>query len=246
MKNSSGTKPTGKRSAKSTTTAKPPAASEAAPVDSAVGVDAATPPAGDISSSTLAGSSSSTAGRRLRLEYVEAGSLAENPLNWRKHPEGQTRALRGILSDPEIGWAGACLYNEQTGRLIDGHARRNVVDPHELVPVLIGSWSPAAEKKILATLDPLAGMAEANADALAALRADVTLSGDDFKDLAADLDRIIERSKDAGGGGASGSGSGQPLVDQYKIIVTCKDEMHQTELLDRFDQEGLECKALVG
>src|SRR5688500_8855382 len=117
MKNSSGTKTTGKRSAKGTTTAKPPAADEPSPASEP---------------------------KRLRLEYVEAGSLAENPLNWRTHPEGQTRALRGVLQDPEVGWAGACLYNERTGRLIDGHARRNAVDPSTPVPVLIGSWSEAA------------------------------------------------------------------------------------------------------
>jgi hypothetical protein len=187
--------------------------------------------------------------KRLRLEYVEAGSLAENPLNWRKHPEGQTKAIRGLLRDPEVGWAGACLFNEQTGRLIDGHARRNVVDPTELVPVLIGSWSPAAEKKILATLDPLAGLAVADADALAELRADVDLDGEDFVELAADLDRIIERSSDAGGdadgrGGGAGAGVGS-ITDQFKIIIECRDEAHQTELLDRFDSEGLACKALM-
>ena len=35
-------------------------------------------------------------------------------------------------------------------------------------------------------------------------------------------------------------------ADQYKIIITCRDEAHQTELLDRFEQEKIECKALVG
>jgi hypothetical protein len=62
----------------------------------------------------------------LRLEWIEAGSLAENPLNWRRHPDAQVKALKDVIGDPSIGWAGACLYNERTGRLIDGHARKNV------------------------------------------------------------------------------------------------------------------------
>ena len=112
---------------------------------------------------------------QLRLEYIEAGSLAENPANWRTHPQGQTDALKELIGDPDIGWAGACLYNERTKRLIDGHARKNAVAPETLVPVLIGDWSEEAEKKILLTLDPLAGMAVADTAALESLLAEVNL-----------------------------------------------------------------------
>lgn len=110
-----------------------------------------------------------TPARPLRLEWIEAGSLAENPANWRRHPDGQMGALRDVLNDPEIGWAGACLYNSRTSRLIDGHARRNAVDPATPIPVLVGNWSEAAEKKILLTLDPLASLAAVDAAALASL-----------------------------------------------------------------------------
>jgi hypothetical protein len=33
---------------------------------------------------------------------------------------------------------------------------------------------------------------------------------------------------------------------QFLIVLTCRDEKHQVELLERFPGEGLECKALVG
>ena len=58
----------------------------------------------------------------LRLEWVTPDSVAENPRNWRRHPELQKEALGASLD--ECGWAGAMLYNETTGRLVDGHARR--------------------------------------------------------------------------------------------------------------------------
>src|SRR5262245_51772281 len=99
---------------------------------------------------------------RLRLEWVEAGSLTANPRNWRKHPDTQMAAIKGLIADPEVGWAGALLFNERTGRLIDGHARQKISDAKALVPVLIGSWSEEAEKRILLTLDPIAGMAVAD------------------------------------------------------------------------------------
>ncbi|GAH79882.1 unnamed protein product, partial [marine sediment metagenome] len=76
--------------------------------------------------------------------------------------------------------------------LIDGHARKGIVEPDEFVPVLIGSWTPEAEKKILATLDPSSRMAEADADALRALLKDVSLDGEDFADLAGTLDELLE------------------------------------------------------
>jgi hypothetical protein len=36
-----------------------------------------------------------------------------------------------------------------------------------------------------------------------------------------------------------------PGPDQYLVLVTCRDEKHQVELLTRFQREGLECKALL-
>jgi len=99
--------------------------------------------------------------------------------------------LRNLIEDPEIGWAAPLLYNERTKRLIDGHARKRVVGADDYVPVLIGSWSEEAEKKILATLDPLAGMAEADPAALQALLAEVDLKAPDLEALAADLEKLL-------------------------------------------------------
>src|SRR5260370_40602406 len=58
----------------------------------------------------------------LRLEWRSPSELAENPANWRRHPDAQLAALSDVIA--EVGWAGAGLYNERTGRLIDGHLRR--------------------------------------------------------------------------------------------------------------------------
>jgi len=38
--------------------------------------------------------------------------------------------------------------------------------------------------------------------------------------------------------------SGEQIREQYVIMITCRDELQQTELLDRFLAEGLTCKAL--
>jgi hypothetical protein len=33
--------------------------------------------------------------------------------------------------------------------------------------------------------------------------------------------------------------------EQYLVLVTCRDEKHQVEVLARLQAEGLECKALL-
>jgi hypothetical protein len=89
----------------------------------------------------------------LRLEWIDPKTLTPNPKNWRKHPANQREILAAILE--EVGWAGALLWNEQTGKLIDGHERRDLAISLglEAVPVLIGRWDEAHEAKTLTWLD---------------------------------------------------------------------------------------------
>jgi hypothetical protein len=117
----------------------------------------------------------------LRLEWRSPAELAEHPANWRRHPESQIAALTDVIA--EVGWAGACLFNERTGRMIDGHARRKVAleQGTERVPVLVGDWSEEQEKLILASLDPLAAMAETDEKALGDLLKEVEANGGDLQ-----------------------------------------------------------------
>ena len=130
----------------------------------------------------------------LRLEWVDPGTLAENPDNWRTHPTGQMAALGQVLADPEIGWAGVLLFNEKTGRLIDGHARRKaaIARGDKAVPVVIGNWSAEAERKILLTLDPLAGMATADTSKLQELLDEVTFESEELNSLADGLAKMLQ------------------------------------------------------
>jgi len=97
------------------------------------------------------------------LRHVPACDLRPNPKNWRTHPKAQQDALRGILA--EVGMADACLARELDDgslMLIDGHLRAETIG-EEVVPVLILDVDEAEADKILATLDPLAAMADSDA-----------------------------------------------------------------------------------
>ncbi len=103
------------------------------------------------------------------LRRVNARDLLPNPKNWRRHPKVQVEALRGLLT--EIGYADALLARElPDGRLmlIDGHLRAETT-PESVVPVLVLDVTEAEAEKILLTLDPLAAMAESDAERITAL-----------------------------------------------------------------------------
>ena len=109
---------------------------------------------------------------------VPAKDLLPNPRNWRTHPKAQREALRGILA--EVGFADACLARELpdgTLRLVDGHLRVEE-SPDAKIPTLILKLTDAEEAKLLAVLDPLAAMAETDADALGALAAGLDFQSD--------------------------------------------------------------------
>lgn len=103
------------------------------------------------------------------LRRVRAHDLLPNPKNWRRHPKAQVDALRGLLT--EIGYADALLARElPDGRLmlIDGHLRAETT-PNMEVPVLVLDLDEAEADKLLATLDPLAAMAERDGDRIKTL-----------------------------------------------------------------------------
>ena len=120
------------------------------------------------------------------LRRVPAQDLAPNPRNWRKHPEAQTKAMRAVLQ--EIGYAGALLVREVDGKLvlIDGHLRAEIT-PHEHVPVLVLDVNEAEADKLLATYDPLASLAEPDAEAFTALLKSIEFDLPDLKKFVHDL-----------------------------------------------------------
>lgn len=120
------------------------------------------------------------------LRRVEARELVPNERNWRRHPKSQQEALQGILA--EIGYADALIaYETPDGlKLIDGHLRASTT-PDTLVPVLILDVNEAEANKLLASLDPLAAMAESDQNALQQLLGDVQTSNSALAEMLANL-----------------------------------------------------------
>jgi site-specific DNA-methyltransferase (adenine-specific) len=104
---------------------------------------------------------------------VPPDQLLANPENWRKHPTFQRKALAGVLSD--VGVVQSVIVNKRTGRLVDGHLRVELAleQGQPTVPVVYVDLSEADELKILATIDPVSGLAETDREALASVLAQV-------------------------------------------------------------------------
>jgi hypothetical protein len=168
--------------------------------------------------------------------------LVTNPRNFRIHPKTQRDAMTGVLG--ELGWIDEIIVNRRSGCVINGHMRVAVAIGHDepSVPVKYVELDDDEEALALATFDPLGALAATNAAQLSALLATVSTSDDALRVMLADLahgDDSMTAADDAQAAGVDQIGI------QHLIIVHCRDEMHQAELLGRFEEDGIECRALI-
>ena len=174
------------------------------------------------------------------LRTVKASELRPSPHNWRTHPQAQQDALRGVLA--EMGYADALLVREcEDGvlELIDGHLRAEAT-PDTEVPVLVLDVDEQEAKYILATLDPLAGLADTDNESLRKLLDSVAIDNEAVRAMCDAVMGDGDAPEDAE------PSTAPELGDlEYRIIIDCRDEMHQVEMLDRFEKEGVECRALI-
>ncbi|MCA9875832.1 MAG: hypothetical protein KC441_19305, partial [Anaerolineales bacterium] len=151
--------------------------------------------------------------RPFELAWIPPGSAAINPDQYVEHPDHQMDALRGILYGRNApGWAGAVLINQRTTEqgwpadqcgpyFIDGHARDEVAQQAGAaeIPALIGHWTPAEEKQLIALINPLAMMAVPVPEKQLQLLEDAARLAEDpalvaaLKDLAAEAQAALDQ-----------------------------------------------------
>ena len=120
------------------------------------------------------------------LRRVRASELRPDVRNPRRHPDYQRAALRAMLA--EVGFADALLARETPEGLvlIDGHLRAETA-PDQEVPVLVLDVTEEEAGKVLATLDPLAGLAEVDPEAQKALLEALRFASPEAAGFARDL-----------------------------------------------------------
>jgi hypothetical protein len=171
---------------------------------------------------------------------VRAGDLVAHEFNFRSHPAHQRAALEALYQ--EVGFARSLLaYELPDGRLklIDGHLRRDI-DPDMEVEVEILDVTEEEARMLLLSIDPLAALAETQEQLLNRL-------GEVVPEVPEDLRLAWEATARAAieSPPSPERWAKQTIPEQYAVLVTCRDEAQQVELLARLHAEGLNCRALL-
>jgi hypothetical protein len=173
---------------------------------------------------------------------VRAGDLVPHPNNWRRHPPDQRRALEDSLA--ELGDIRSLLgYRLPDGRiqLIDGHLRRDI-DPERMVTVELVDLSEEEAAKALLTLDPLAALAETDAKAAQVLVAALQTESASLRGL---WQGLVQEDDTARQALEQQDEANELPPERFLVLIECADEAQQVELLQRFNAEGLRCRAIV-
>lgn len=180
--------------------------------------------------------------RILGLRWVPASELRPHPQNWRVHPTEQQSALRGVLA--EIGYADALLARELPDgslQLIDGHLRAETT-PDVEVPVLVVDLNDQEAAKLLALHDPLAAMAETDADVIAELLSEVETEN---AAIQAVLDQMLARTAAEDEEQSRDEPEEVPLLEAFQVVIECGDEAEQQSVYERMKGEGYACRLLT-
>src|SRR5438105_1831557 len=170
---------------------------------------------------------------------VRAGDLVPHEWNFREHPETQRAALEALYHT--VGFARSLpAYELPDGRLklIDGHLRRDMTPDME-VDVEVLDVDEQEARALLLSIDPFAALAQTQQQLHDRL---VEITPTPSPELQAAW-------RAAANAIAEGADLMRPSVpmgpEQWLVLITCRDELHQVELLDRFLAEGIECRALL-
>ena len=171
---------------------------------------------------------------------VRAGDLVPHELNYRLHGTVQRDALQALYRD--VGFARSLLaYELPDGRLklIDGHLRRDL-DPDMEVEVEVLDVSEDEARALLLSIDPLAELAEVQEQLRARLLEVAPPVSPELEAAwqAAAEAALTEEPAPWRAGGAQ-------WEEAFYVLVTCRDETNQGELLARLRAEGLTCKPLL-
>jgi hypothetical protein len=176
---------------------------------------------------------------------IRAGELVPHELNARRHPKAQRQALQALYE--EIGFARSLLaYELPDGRLklIDGHLRQ-ALDPDLEVDVEVLDVDDAEARALLLSIDPLAQLADYDHQVLDQLRQITHTASDALSNLWESIDQSRASVEESLAEAHSRSPRPQGVPEQFLILIECADEPTQLAFLQRFQAEGLTCRALM-
>lgn len=181
------------------------------------------------------------------VEYGEqpANQYLAHELNARRHPGKQREALIGSLN--EVGWVAPVIVSARTGKLLDGHARIEETltkDENAPVPFVKVDVSENEERTILASFDPITGLATYDREALDALLREVSTGEAALQQMLAELaaqNDMIPRDVDLDDFFNEG---GESLNNKHvnQLVLTFASEDEVSQIKDALLQHGNTCE----
>jgi len=178
------------------------------------------------------------------IEQRDPTKLKPHPKNSRFHSDIQLKQLAASLR--RFGITKPILIDDDD-MILAGHATTLAAIECKLaqVPVVVArDWSDEQKRAYLIADNRLGEKSTWDSALLALEIGALRPIGDDLasmgftdKDVAAALKRAAPDKH------GSEPQLGEGLA--YRVIVDCRDEAHQTDLIQRFDAEGLKCRALI-
>lgn len=171
-------------------------------------------------------------------EWADPKTLQPWPRNPRKtDPKQIARVQKSIM---ELGFGAPIVARRETREVIAGHTRLAAAKKLKLarVPVRFVDVDEATAHKLALADNKLAEHGEWDDGELEAQLAQLDEDTKDLLGFLRETDAELDDPKDD---------DSSPQLDglSYRVVVDCRDEMHQTELLDRLEQEGLKCRPLI-
>jgi ParB-like chromosome segregation protein Spo0J len=178
----------------------------------------------------------------LRPLAIAVDQMRLDPRNARKHSDENLRAIEGSLRT--FGQLKPVVVNQETGEIEAGNgtylAARRLGWSH-LAAVLV-RHDPAAHRGFALADNRTAELAEWDDAMLAAALADVQQEIPELYEELLLADLVAADAITAGRG--KGKKRTTPEAETWSVLIKCRTEAEQCELIDRLSTEGLDCRAL--
>jgi ParB-like chromosome segregation protein Spo0J len=197
---------------------------------------------------------------RLRPLAVPVAELLLDPKNARKHDERNLAAIAASLRTYGIH---KNVVVQQPGNIVragNGTVQAAIANGWSHVPAIFVKEDEASAVGFAIADNRTAELSDWDEDVLRELMSDLSLDGldDELARMFGDLDAELKETLAAGdstthvnrGGSDPAETTGSPTTSApiervWKVLVTCKDENQQLELIQRLQNEGLDVKALI-
>lgn len=173
-----------------------------------------------------------------KIEQWAVDRMRPAERNPRKHPQKQIEQLAARY---KIAGFTKPMFVRHDGRIIAGHGRWEAAKLAGLatVPVIVAPehWTDDQCRAELLADNALGDGSKWDEEELGKELAALAGAGFDLEPLG--FAPLKDANPPAGDSGAQLQGL------SYAVVIRCRDEPHQNELLARFEQEGLECEPLI-